>query len=103
MAMSAHHARTHQSLDALTQDEQSPYERHGALDRGFPRVDDRDALRRVLATLSDDDQALVRDYFVDGITQQQIAEKLGVSQMHISRRLRRILRVLAARLGEAAA
>src|SRR4051812_12310630 len=97
-ALSAHRARTHESLDAFVTDEHPNYERLGSTDSRFRVVDDRDALRRALATFAEDDRALLRAYFVDGKTQQEIADELERSQMHVSRRLRRVLRVLAARV-----
>jgi RNA polymerase sigma-B factor len=98
MAMTAHHARVHQSLDALTSDDQSTYDIKGNVDTRYSLVDDRDALRRALARISSEDQQLINDYFIERLTQQEIADRLGMSQMHVSRRLRRVLRVLAARL-----
>jgi RNA polymerase sigma-B factor len=99
MAMTAHHARAHQSLDALIYDDQTTYDVKGNVDDRFGVVDDRDALRRALDRISEDDQRLIHDYFIERMTQQEIADRLGMSQMHVSRRLRRVLRVLAARLG----
>ena len=56
-----------------------------------------------LAAISKEDRRLLRLRFVDELTQNQIARRLGVSQMQVSRRLRRSLerlRALVARLGE---
>jgi RNA polymerase sigma-B factor len=98
MALTAHHARTHESLDVFVDGELPAYERHGQPEPLMRVVDDRDALRRALATISSEDRILVRDYFVTGKTQQEIADELGRSQMHVSRRLRHVLRLLATRM-----
>ena len=50
--------------------------------------------------LSESDQYLLRLRFVEDLVQQQIAEKLGVSQMHVSRRLRRIFSSLRQAIGD---
>jgi RNA polymerase sigma-B factor len=47
--------------------------------------------------LPDEDRALLNEYFIEGQTQQEIADAHGVSQMHVSRSLARILRRLRAR------
>lgn len=50
--------------------------------------------------LSDQDRELLRLRFVEDLVQQQIAERLGVSQMHVSRRLRRIFCSLREEIGD---
>jgi RNA polymerase sigma-B factor len=50
--------------------------------------------------LSEQDRELLRLRFVEDLVQQQIAERLGVSQMHVSRRLRRIFSSLRQEIGE---
>jgi RNA polymerase sigma-B factor len=41
--------------------------------------------------LTQDERELLRMRFVDDLTQQEIADHLGVSQMQVSRRLRKVL------------
>lgn len=60
-------------------------------DEGFEHVEDRLTLRSLCGDLDDEDRELIRLRFVDDLTQQQIADRLGVSQMQISRRLRRVI------------
>jgi RNA polymerase sigma-B factor len=48
-------------------------------------------LAPAIAKLPDRQQAIVRYRFVDELTQSEIAERIGVSQMHVSRLLRRAL------------
>jgi RNA polymerase sigma-B factor len=69
----------------------------GASEAGFEAVEDAlehtDLMNQVRAaceTLSDEDRRLLRMRFVDGSSQSVIAEKLGISQMSVSRRLRKI-------------
>jgi RNA polymerase sigma-B factor len=50
--------------------------------------------------LSEQDRELLRLRFVEDLVQQQIAERLGVSQMHVSRRLRRIFTSLRQEIGD---
>jgi RNA polymerase sigma-B factor len=59
-------------------------------------VDDRETLRLCLGALPDREQQIITMRFVGGMTQSQIAERLGLSQMHISRLLTRSLRQLRA-------
>jgi RNA polymerase sigma-B factor len=41
--------------------------------------------------LTQEERELLRMRFVDDLTQQEIADHLGVSQMQVSRRLRKVL------------
>ncbi|WP_158716452.1 sigma-70 family RNA polymerase sigma factor [Blastococcus sp. Marseille-P5729] len=64
---------------------------------GDPRTGDIDQLtvgmsvRAMIQTLSDDEQELLRLRFYENLTQQQIADRIGVSQMQVSRLLRKSL------------
>jgi RNA polymerase sigma-B factor len=71
----------------------------GAVDAGYARAEDRATLAPLLATLTPRDAAIVLLRFRDDLTQEAIAQRVGVSQMHVSRILYRSL----ARLREAAA
>ncbi|MFC7279305.1 SigB/SigF/SigG family RNA polymerase sigma factor [Paractinoplanes rhizophilus] len=55
---------------------------------------DRLALRDLLRRLPELEQYVVTRYFFGDATQEQIAQSLGVSQMHVSRLLRRTLQAL---------
>jgi RNA polymerase sigma-B factor len=74
-------------------------ETSGRVDPNLTRAVDRQALRQVMKDLDDDDRAILDEYFVQGRTQQQMADDRGISQMHVSRSLARILRRLRARAG----
>ncbi|GAB4288560.1 MAG: hypothetical protein Kow0067_14260 [Coriobacteriia bacterium] len=57
-------------------------------------VDDRTALAEVLKTLTPQEQRVLYLRFFEGLTQTEIANQLGISQMQVSRLLRKTLRVL---------
>ncbi|MGW6026742.1 RNA polymerase sigma factor SigF [Streptomyces sp. NPDC055099] len=63
----------------------------GAEDPAMELVEDFHALSPLLAQLSERDRQILRMRFVDELTQSQIGERLGVSQMHVSRLLSRTL------------
>ena len=52
-------------------------------------MEDRDQVERLLATLDPREQEIIRLRFYDQMSQEQIAERVGLSQMHVSRLLRR--------------
>jgi RNA polymerase sigma-B factor len=60
----------------------------GARDTELRRVLDRVTLDALLDTLDDREQLIVRLYYLQELTQSEIGEQLGYSQMHISRLLR---------------
>ena len=63
----------------------------GADDPRFELAEMTATVAPTLETLSDRERALLRLRFVEGLSQAQIAERIGVSQMHVSRLLRRTL------------
>jgi RNA polymerase sigma-B factor len=58
------------------------------------------ALRRVIESLPEREQQLIELRFFRDLTQSEIAEELGISQMHVSRLLRRTFVLLRERLGD---
>lgn len=66
----------------------------GEPDRAIEAVADHDALRRALPLLPDRLRLIVSLRFVDELSQSQIADKVGISQMHVSRLLNRSLTLL---------
>ncbi len=66
----------------------------GGLDRDLEAVPDRDALIRAWAILPERLRTLLALRFLDELSQQQIADRVGLSQMHISRLLTRALTTL---------
>jgi len=66
----------------------------GKADAGFAWIENRTALRQCLVLLSEDDRELLRLYFLDEHTQTEIADRLGCSQMQVSRLLAQAIRRL---------
>ena len=69
-------------------DEQTLADRMGSEDRELDDVEHRAVLDRLLSVLTPRERAIVRMRFVDDMTQVQIGDVVGVSQMQISRVLR---------------
>ena len=70
----------------------------GAEDPDFAHCEARLLLAPLLAELSRRDQLVLRLRFVDGLTQREIGERIGVTQMQVSRILSRLLEHLRQRL-----
>ena len=68
----------------------------GTQDAEIGRVLERVALDTLIQTLEERDQEIVRLYYRYELTQAEIGARLGYSQMHISRLLRRAIDELAA-------
>jgi RNA polymerase sigma-B factor len=62
-------------------------------------ADDRMAVERLLAALPERERHIVSLRFFDGLTQSEIAELIGISQMHVSRLLMRSLDQLREQVG----
>jgi RNA polymerase sigma-B factor len=60
-------------------------------EEGYERVENREAVTALLRGLDEREREILRLRFVEGLSQQQIGEQIGVSQMHVSRLLRRAL------------
>ncbi|MGW7267064.1 RNA polymerase sigma factor SigF [Streptomyces sp. NPDC054842] len=63
----------------------------GADDAALELVEDFHALAPLIAELGERDRQIIHMRFVEELTQSQIGERLGVSQMHVSRLLTRTL------------
>nr|WP_246481202.1 SigB/SigF/SigG family RNA polymerase sigma factor [Amycolatopsis umgeniensis] len=70
----------------------------GELDSRFELIDDRHTVVPLLKRLPERERAIVTMRFFDGLTQSQIAERIGISQMHVSRLLTKILHDLRGRI-----
>ena len=64
----------------------------GREDAGFQEIDNHDFLKKAIGRLDGQERTILKERFWNGLSQKQVAEKLGVSQMHISRQERRILK-----------
>jgi RNA polymerase sigma-B factor len=68
----------------------------GAEDATLELVEDFHTLAPLIAELDERDRRIVHMRFVEELTQAEIGERLGVSQMHVSRLLSRTLTRLRA-------
>ena len=75
------------SLDAPIQGGDGETAEHGRVDDAFDHADDRDLVERLVSQLPARERELLRLRFGEQLTQSQIAERIGVSQMHVSRLL----------------
>lgn len=66
----------------------------GGLDSRMESVPDRHALAEYVAGLSTRDRSILSLRFAQDLTQREIAQRLGISQMHVSRLLGRCLKDL---------
>jgi RNA polymerase sigma-B factor len=73
----------------------------GSDDPAMDVVEQRESVRPLLATLSDRERDILRMRFFGDMTQSQIADQLGISQMHVSRLLSQTLGNLRAALADA--
>jgi RNA polymerase sigma-B factor len=101
-AAQGHHAV---SLDATSTlgdgDEPGPLrDRIGEEDLAFETVEYGEAIGPVLQEISERDRKVLHLRFVEDLTQSEIAEQVGVSQMHVSRILRATVEKLRQRIPE---
>jgi RNA polymerase sigma-B factor len=98
-AMEANRAFATQSLDAqLPGDDRTLGDTLGGEEPGMARVEDEIVVTDLLATLPEREQTILRLRFFEGMTQTEIARRVGISQMHVSRLLARSLDALRAGL-----
>ncbi|MEJ5187503.1 MAG: sigma-70 family RNA polymerase sigma factor, partial [Candidatus Geothermincolales bacterium] len=99
------HAVNYLSLDNLYSGEEedrgfSLLDYLGDEDSDFSLAEDRDALEKIIATLSEREQRVIYMRFFQGMTQLEIARELKISQMHVSRLIRKILEKMRSQLEE---
>jgi RNA polymerase sigma-B factor len=100
-ALEAGQAYRFASLDAPAGDADGHTlaERLGAEDEGIGDVESRATLSPLIAELPERERRILHLRFVDGLTQSEIAARLHISQMHVSRLLARSVAQLRARAG----
>src|SRR5690242_293761 len=74
----------------------------GGEDPDMANVENREALRPILAKLPEREQKIIAMRFHGNLTQSQIAAQLGISQMHVSRLLAGALKTLREELSAVA-
>ncbi|WP_420749350.1 SigB/SigF/SigG family RNA polymerase sigma factor [Rhodococcus sp. O3] len=72
----------------------------GEYDSALSEVENHETLRPLLAALPERERTVVLLRFFGNMTQTQIAERVGVSQMHVSRLLTKTLAQLREQLGD---
>jgi RNA polymerase sigma-B factor len=91
------------SLDASAGDgsDETLVQQVGAEDGELDHADDRVSTEHAMACLSTRDRLVVRLRFEEDLSQSEIGERLGISQMHVSRLLRRSLDRMGILIGSA--
>jgi RNA polymerase sigma-B factor len=102
--LEANHNRRPLSLDRPASsedpDETPAAEWIGTEDEGYELVEGKVALDAALPHLDERERLVLRLRFVEDMTQSQIAERIGHSQMHVSRILRRTLQRIREQIEE---
>jgi len=70
-------------------------------DAGFEGVDNRQALAAAMKSLAPRERTIVGLRFFEGLSQAEIAGRMGISQMHVSRLLRASLEQMRVRIEDA--
>jgi RNA polymerase sigma-B factor len=86
------------SLDEPVGEEGEAAERFGEEDPGFAQAEHRVELARGLGALPPRERSILLLRFYEGLTQREIADRVGISQMHVSRLLRRSIDRMRAQL-----
>ncbi|UED88566.1 RNA polymerase sigma factor SigF [Streptomyces profundus] len=95
--MAASNAYTASSLDAQPEEDDAEgalADRIGYEDHGLEGIEYIESLKPLIAELTPRDRKILSLRFVANMTQSEIGEELGISQMHVSRLLARTLRKL---------
>ncbi|MBA3551807.1 MAG: RNA polymerase sigma factor SigF [Actinobacteria bacterium] len=93
--LDAAHAYTLISLDAqIGEDGLSYHEQIGDDDQALEALEDRLSVGPLLKGLAPRERRMLYLRFFKGLTQSEIADRLGISQMHVSRLLAKTLAVL---------
>ncbi|MBQ8406886.1 MAG: sigma-70 family RNA polymerase sigma factor [Clostridia bacterium] len=90
------------SLDTLATDDDTRSLHDVIADEndGFEKLETKDALRSAMKDFDDVEKRLIKYRFVDELSQAETAEKLGVSQMFVSRTERKLLARMREKLKE---
>jgi RNA polymerase sigma-B factor len=70
----------------------------GETERGYEEVEQGVLVETGMEALDARERAIVEMRFFEGLTQSEIAARIGISQMHVSRLLRRALVTMRGRL-----
>lgn len=95
-AMESAHAYTSVSLDVPQGDDDGTQsstviDKYALVDEDLESSDDRIVLEQAIKDFSEREQQIIRMRFLEGFTQVEIAQKLQISQVQVSRLLRKTL------------
>lgn len=96
-AMESAHAYTSVSLDVPQDDDDdgtqssTVIDKYALVDEDLESSDDRIVLEQAIKDFSEREQQIIRMRFLEGFTQVEIAQKLQISQVQVSRLLRKTL------------
>jgi RNA polymerase sigma-B factor len=79
-------------------DELDPLESLGTEEREYEISEDRATLEPGMRVLDERERMILNLRFYEGLTQSQIAQRVGISQMHVSRLIRRALEKVRAEI-----
>jgi RNA polymerase sigma-B factor len=101
-ALDSAHAYSTRSLQAPFDDEgdDNLFDKLGVEERGYVDVEESALVTAGLDSLDERERRIVELRFFEEMTQSQIAAELGISQMHVSRLLRRALSSMRGRIEE---
>ncbi|MDZ7732617.1 MAG: SigB/SigF/SigG family RNA polymerase sigma factor [Acidimicrobiia bacterium] len=98
-AGSAYHSTSlDQPRPGQTDDAPTTGDALGSVDEGFDQAENRLLTEELLEGLPDRERSILRMRFAEGLSQPEIAERIGVSQSYLSRLLRRTLVELRPRI-----
>lgn len=102
-ALEAGRAYTTRSLSAGIEDDEFGLEPIDALtseEKGYDASENRAVLATGLRALDERERTIIHLRFFEGLTQSQVAVRLGISQMHVSRLIRKALATLEEEIEE---
>jgi RNA polymerase sigma-B factor len=101
-ALDSAHAYSTRSLQAPFEEggDDSLAEKLGASETGYDMVEDGSLVAAGMDALDERERRIVELRFFEEMTQSQIAAEIGISQMHVSRLLRRALATMRGRIEE---
>jgi RNA polymerase sigma-B factor len=80
-------------------DDLDPLESIGSEEHAYEVTEDRAMLAPGFRVLDERERRILHLRFFEGLTQSQIAQQIGISQMHVSRLIRRSLEKIRAEIG----
>ncbi len=84
----------------LVDGQNGEFDRESLLEPGYELGESRVALARSFRVLDERERRLLRLAYFEGLSQAKIAAEVGISQIHVSRLIRRALAKLRAEIGQ---